>query len=559
MTLCRSFLKKLYTLADKAEGISGWLPERIVLLLYVLINFVIGYFYHEPWYDEAEAWQIAKVVPYGKILFYVPHYEGHPPLWHLVLSIPAKLGAPYELSLILISICFTAPAVWLMLRYFKIPRLVKWCIPFMYYVCYQYGVISRPYCMMILAFVLLGISYEKRNEKPYFYTLSMFFLCLTSAYGIVIAAGIALAWCVEIVRGRKLTDIIKSVTNDKRVWCLTGLLVCAFCVGLLILPVENTYAVGSQSGAEIRNPFAVRLLYMFTAALPDAVITNVLNFTTSGFLKSVLLDYKHFALAIAISLVMWGGIVYIGKKCSTLLEFVIPYSIYGVFAAAVYYATHHQGILFLFLLYWINCSYCSRNLGNGFLFSYSDTESKSDYALAGHFIFAISICAGVLVGVYWTLGSCYYEIKENYGPGRYESAFIKEYHLDEYYVLADWLKMKDDDGNIEYQYPCLGYYTDNILAYCESMAIMNTGTGENAYTLHAKQSEEETEAFFAEIREQGAPDVLLGQVELSQIYPDDSVNMGMYALVYCGEYGKVWKAGVDKGMYQIYVRRDLLD
>ena len=60
--------------------------------------------FHEPWFDEAQSWAIARSGTIKEILFEIPHYEGHPPLWHLILVPFAKLGAPYELSLAAVNI-----------------------------------------------------------------------------------------------------------------------------------------------------------------------------------------------------------------------------------------------------------------------------------------------------------------------------------------------------------------------------------------------------------------------------------------------------------------------
>lgn len=162
-----------------------------VLLMYCALHLVMTLF-HEPWYDEAEAWQIARCASIKDILFTIPHYEGHPPLWHLILAIPAKLNLPYELSLSLISLLFSALAVALFLKYVHFPEWVKVFVPFTYFAFYQYSVIARPYCMMMLAFVLMAITWQGRNTKPIEFVLSMAFLCLTSSYGIIIAGGISL-------------------------------------------------------------------------------------------------------------------------------------------------------------------------------------------------------------------------------------------------------------------------------------------------------------------------------------------------------------------------------
>ena len=50
--------------------------------LFVFLIYVVGYIlisaFHEPWFDEAQAWQIAKCANIKDILFEIPHYEGLP-------------------------------------------------------------------------------------------------------------------------------------------------------------------------------------------------------------------------------------------------------------------------------------------------------------------------------------------------------------------------------------------------------------------------------------------------------------------------------------------------
>lgn len=177
---------RISVLGRKTEEIQGKKPEIAVMLVYIAAHLGMA-IVHEPFFDEAEAWQIAKCVSLKTLLLETTHYEGHPPLWHLILMPLAKAGAPYELSLTLVSLVFAGGAVFLILRYAPFPRIVRLLLPFTYFYFYQYGVISRVYCVMVLEFVLLSIFYKDRNEKPGRYVSVLMLLCITSAYGIVIA------------------------------------------------------------------------------------------------------------------------------------------------------------------------------------------------------------------------------------------------------------------------------------------------------------------------------------------------------------------------------------
>ena len=134
----------------------------IVFILYIILLSAVTYF-HEPWFDEAQAWQISRCASLSDILFKIPHYEGHPQLWHLLLLPFAKTGMPYEFSLAFVNILFCAAAVWILIFRTKLPDLMRLTLPFTYFFFYQYGVISRPYSVMMLAFMLCAVFYREKN------------------------------------------------------------------------------------------------------------------------------------------------------------------------------------------------------------------------------------------------------------------------------------------------------------------------------------------------------------------------------------------------------------
>ena len=125
-----------------------WILFFIFVVAYVLVTA-----FHEPWFDEAEAWQIAKCADLKTIFFVNPHYEGHPPLWHVFLKIPILLGVSYEVGIKTLAGIFSAMSAWLLLFKSPMPKWMRCLFPFGYFLFYQYGVIARPYCMLFLAMI----------------------------------------------------------------------------------------------------------------------------------------------------------------------------------------------------------------------------------------------------------------------------------------------------------------------------------------------------------------------------------------------------------------------
>ena len=74
----------------------------------VVVNIlvIVGLYFHEPWFDEAQAYLLARDSSFHDLLMYWTHYEGHPPLWHLLLRGAVKVGLPYELALKSVNFIF---------------------------------------------------------------------------------------------------------------------------------------------------------------------------------------------------------------------------------------------------------------------------------------------------------------------------------------------------------------------------------------------------------------------------------------------------------------------
>ena len=171
----------------------------LAFVLYIAIIAIVMCF-HEPWFDEAQSWLIARDSSLTDIISVRPHYEGHPPFWNLLLAIAAKNGVPYEFGIKGIQlVCASLLGAWLI---FKSPfksasSLATFLIPFTYFVCFQYGVTSRPYALLCLSLLVAAHYWNSADSKTSSackLAISLMFMCLLSVYGIAFAAGFTIAW-----------------------------------------------------------------------------------------------------------------------------------------------------------------------------------------------------------------------------------------------------------------------------------------------------------------------------------------------------------------------------
>ena len=113
------------------------LIENISIISYVLLVSVIAY-YHEPWFDEAQSWLIARDENLFDIIWNVLRYEGHTPLWYIVLYLPSHLGMNFEISIKLLNILFASSAAFILVKKSPFPLIVRILLPFTYFIFYQY-------------------------------------------------------------------------------------------------------------------------------------------------------------------------------------------------------------------------------------------------------------------------------------------------------------------------------------------------------------------------------------------------------------------------------------
>ena len=546
------------------QKIGGKISELFIFLFF-LASYLAVLLYHEPWFDEAQAWQIARRASFQDILFVIPHYEGHPPLWHLLLSIPAKLGVPYELGLKSVAGMATVASVWLILFRSPFPRFVRLLLPFQYFVFYQYGIVARPYGMMGLVLLLLACNFERRNEKPWLFVLFLGLECLLSAYGIAVSGGIACVWLFEIL-SEKSWKLLGGGWKDKRFAFLGALLVLALLILLEIRPMPDTIIQFARIGEEMPKC----LLYTFLMMLPDSTCLFLIK--GEGILRYMTFSGGDIFLGALVGGIMLTAITLRSTR-KNRMYFWIPYICLCLFSAVVYLAAQHIGIVFWFVLFWLWISgedkgeeTLGRRVMNG-SFVRKSLSVFSPYKKWGRVILLFPLC----ISASWTLFAGIQDMQYPYDFGRSCAAFLKEHELDQAKVLCCWSGSagpKDmtqeewfDRMNCNVMHDAV-----SILPYFENNFIQNfqEGDPEAGYTMHRVSSPEEQKERLEGWRGQGLPDVIIGEVDLKLLYGAEDAEAD-YIPVAClvPTVPGMWKHCVNgiwfSGHQHIYVRRELAE
>ncbi|TDW96606.1 hypothetical protein [Dinghuibacter silviterrae] len=126
-------------------GLAGIL--FVALLAYTITH-------HELWGDEIHSWNIVKASSSLAALFHNMRYEGHPPLWYLLLYPLTRLTHDPR-AMQPLQFVIACAAMGLLLFRSPLPLFARLLAPFGYFLLYEYGAFSRNYAIgVLLAFCI---------------------------------------------------------------------------------------------------------------------------------------------------------------------------------------------------------------------------------------------------------------------------------------------------------------------------------------------------------------------------------------------------------------------
>lgn len=240
---------------------KNFLISAGIFIVYAVLT-LIGALNHELWFDEAQAWNIARDNDIRGI-FEQLKFEGHPALWYLILHIFSSLG--FSCTVIpLISWFFCTVTAALILWKAPFSCIVKAAVLFSGGFLFQLSVTSRVYCLIPFFMCLIAMLYPKRNEYPICFGILVALLANThiSICGMVGILGIYMI--IDLIKGWKNYSVPQNIRRA------AGLGISGIGVLLLVLPligsmssnstvseinytVKNCLLCAAESFAEIAN------------------------------------------------------------------------------------------------------------------------------------------------------------------------------------------------------------------------------------------------------------------------------------------------------------------
>lgn len=472
----------------------------LAFVLYIAIIAIVMCF-HEPWFDEAQSWLIARDSSLTDIISVRPHYEGHPPFWNLLLAIAAKNGVPYEFGIKGIQlVCASLLGAWLI---FKSPfkhasSLATFLIPFTYFACFQYGVTSRPYALLCLSLLVAAHywnSADSKTSSAWKLAISLMFMCLLSVYGIAFAAGFTIAWIWRVfskninktLNFSSILHAIKATIASNLARLISWGLIAIFGAANLALvwPAKNAFA----TRATIDGNSTIAKCFAFIFVMPSESMFT--SFYGDISMRRMPFDFLPITICTIFSLVIWAFAIKIAKRRKLLAVLVIPYLVLTIVAVR-YFTLHHAGLIFVFLLSVLWISHIKEPLSSKDIPAIFVKVAPTKFRFIKNKAFKINLLISIILApsLIWNAFACVNDILFDYSPSRAVAQYISSNHLQNKRFVASWLhndEQVDESGKVisheendthQYSWLLIGanpYFSKNLIdcAYKNKTFITN--------------------------------------------------------------------------------------
>jgi hypothetical protein len=320
-------------------------------ILYILIA---GYtiFHHEPWGDELHSWTISRGSTSFFNLIHNIRYEGHPPVWYIVLWTLSKFTHNL-MYMQLVHIMVAILAVFVLLFYAPFPTLTKILIPFGYYFLYEYAALSRNYIIGILAALLLCVLYKKEFKyKTVIYYLLLLIMSNTHLLAMLLAGSIHLYFLLALKEKQESrTVIIRHI--------VFGILIFLPAIYFILPPFDSELGVGASLGRWSGSQLAIDIQTPFRAFLPMPAWWEY-HFWNQEFLLSLHSRFGFLKIVYPLMAFFFVGLgCYLlgGNKKSVVLFLAnigVTYIVGNVYSLAT---QRYSGFIFIAFLiaYWLHC------------------------------------------------------------------------------------------------------------------------------------------------------------------------------------------------------------
>lgn len=404
-TTLPAFLNRYRRITHKICRLTSSIERIVVALALALYMALLIYVIprHEPWADEAQAWELAKSLSLKSLFGTYIHYEGSPGLWHFLLWLLARMHVTYGgMHWFTGAIAIASAALLMLASPFPLP--IRVLLPFTYFFAFQYAVIARSYVLFPLILLALACVWPTRRRHPFALALLLGLLANVSLHGLAVAVGLGVVLTIERYSIRKLEQ------EGLRMWLLCAGLFSAM-VGFAvwcIAPARDAgwVVIAKQMPSVVSMSGMANHLWMRHVSLYlEIVISTMFRFVH-------VLDYGLAGRFYA-GVVVWL-LLLLRLKRQGMLRYTLPVLSVAIPSMYTTFNFYHAGLLWVLFVFmwWVTWPNDELMLGN---------NQWMETALL------ISVLLCIAPQLLWASNAIRYDVSMPYSPSRDGAVILESY------------------------------------------------------------------------------------------------------------------------------------
>jgi hypothetical protein len=318
-------------------------PHSFRQIIPVMIAFcgisAYGIFHHELWLDEAQHFLIARDSSSLGELATNMKYDGHVQLWNYMLFFITHFISIDPMAMQVFHFVVINAAVYVLLRYGRLPLLIKLGVIFSYYFLFEYSLVSRNYAPGIL--LLFSCCALMEHEQKYLAGIAClcFLMINTHLFFLFAALGIFCWFLIDAIRRRKFTQQFYFFTG----MITAGIIIAVFQISMI--PSDNTYfhpANISFKYSSVIHPFYSMARGFFPLQSPSG-----LHFWNTYLFDAIPTFFKYILTLVVVVL----PLITLAGNSRALVFYLLSAGLLGLFLFVSQMAgNRYFGIYFIFFI-----------------------------------------------------------------------------------------------------------------------------------------------------------------------------------------------------------------
>ncbi len=311
---------------------------------------------HELWLDEAQAWLIAAGASALGDLAGRLAYEGHPPLWYLLLFGASRLWRD-PAAMQALSLAAATAVAFLAAWRSPFSPAQKALFAFGYYPLFEYGVISRGYGLGLACLVAYAALRTARERRAWLLAIPLAAAALTSAYGLILAWALAIGLVVAVLDPFDPARAPGRTRGDRAAAGAILLVATAAALATMRVPPDASFRVVLAPGIDVlRAAWATYVPFWAFVPLPDLAAASPWN--TSPLTGRPVLGQLGYVLG---AVTLWLAGAALAARPAALAAFLAGAGVLWAFCYVGYAGSlRHHGHYFLL---WVLCLWTAEPAG----------------------------------------------------------------------------------------------------------------------------------------------------------------------------------------------------